>query len=103
MKYFRLAKKMSIWQCRSALLIGVLLAACGGDDEDKGQSNNAPTPTIAEATPEPAAERGTGGTLRLLFWQAPTIVNPHLSAGTKDLSASRITYEPLATPMLRAS
>lgn len=36
-------------------------------------------------------------TLRLFFWQAPTIVNPHLSPGTKDLSASRISYEPLAS------
>jgi peptide/nickel transport system substrate-binding protein len=44
-----------------------------------------------------AAERGQGGTLRLLFWQAPTIINPHLSIGTKDLSASRIVYEPLAS------
>jgi peptide/nickel transport system substrate-binding protein len=44
-----------------------------------------------------AAQRGAGGTLRLFYWQAPTILNPHLSAGTKDLSASRITYEPLAS------
>ena len=36
-------------------------------------------------------------TLRLLYWQAPTIINPHLSVGTKDLSASRIVYEPLAS------
>ena len=36
-------------------------------------------------------------TLRLFYWQAPTIVNPHLSPGTKDLSASRIVYEPLAS------
>jgi peptide/nickel transport system substrate-binding protein len=41
--------------------------------------------------------RGAGDTLRLLYWQAPTIVNPHLSVGTKDLSASRIVYEPLAS------
>jgi peptide/nickel transport system substrate-binding protein len=41
--------------------------------------------------------RGQGGILRLLYFQAPTIVNPHLSPGTKDLSASRITYEPLAS------
>jgi peptide/nickel transport system substrate-binding protein len=43
------------------------------------------------------AQRGAGGTLRLFYWQAPTILNPHLSAGIKDLSASRITYEPLAS------
>jgi peptide/nickel transport system substrate-binding protein len=48
-------------------------------------------------TPKVAAERGAGGTLRLYYWQAPTTLNPHLSAGTKDYSASRITYEPLAS------
>ncbi len=36
-------------------------------------------------------------TLKLLYWQAPTILNPHLSTGSKDLEASRITLEPLAT------
>ncbi len=36
-------------------------------------------------------------TLKLFYWQAPTILNPHLSTGTKDLSASRIVYEPLAS------
>jgi peptide/nickel transport system substrate-binding protein len=44
-----------------------------------------------------AAEQGKGGALRLLFWQAPTVVNPHLSIGSKDLTASRVVYEPLAT------
>jgi peptide/nickel transport system substrate-binding protein len=44
-----------------------------------------------------AAQGDQGETLRLLYWQAPTIVNPHLSIGTKDLSASRIVYEPLAS------
>ena len=44
-----------------------------------------------------AGKRGTCGTLRLLFWQAPTTTNPHLSIGIKDLSASRIVYEPLAS------
>ncbi|MBO9999063.1 MAG: peptide ABC transporter substrate-binding protein [Cyanobacteria bacterium SID2] len=35
--------------------------------------------------------------LRMLSWQAPTILNPHLSVGFKDWEASRITLEPLAT------
>lgn len=37
------------------------------------------------------------GTLKLLYWQAPTILNPHLSTGLKDTEASRITLEPLAS------
>ena len=36
-------------------------------------------------------------TLKLLYWQAPTILNPHLSTGLKDSEASRITLEPLAS------
>jgi peptide/nickel transport system substrate-binding protein len=34
--------------------------------------------------------------LRLLWWQAATILNPHLAQGTKDFDASRLVYEPLA-------
>ena len=52
---------------------------------------------LVVGTQTAAAGRGQGGTLKLLYWQAPTIVNPHLSIGTKDLSASRIVYEPLAS------
>ncbi|MGH6891769.1 MAG: ABC transporter substrate-binding protein, partial [Dongiaceae bacterium] len=35
--------------------------------------------------------------LRLLLWQAPTTLNPHLASGIKDQTASRISYEPLAS------
>src|SRR5262245_13348705 len=40
--------------------------------------------------------RGGGGPLKVLWWQAPTLLNPHFGTGTKDLDASRIFYEPLA-------
>src|SRR5262249_36747960 len=40
--------------------------------------------------------RGGGGPLRLLYWQAPTILNPHLATGVKDGHAPRIFYEQLA-------
>ena len=39
---------------------------------------------------------GGGGALKLLFWQAPTLLNPHFAIGTKDQEACRIFYEPLA-------
>jgi peptide/nickel transport system substrate-binding protein len=42
-----------------------------------------------------AAGRGSQGTLKMLFWQAPTILNPHLSLGSKDFNASRVCLEPL--------
>jgi peptide/nickel transport system substrate-binding protein len=40
--------------------------------------------------------RGGGGPLRVLWWQAPTLLNPAFATGTKDQDASRIFYEPLA-------
>ena len=40
-------------------------------------------------------QRGGGGPLRTLWWQAPTLLNPHFATGTKDVDASRIFYEPL--------
>ena len=42
------------------------------------------------------ARRGGGGTLKLLWWQGATLLNPHFAVGTKDQEGSRIFYEPLA-------
>ena len=41
------------------------------------------------------SKRGGGGLLRLLWWQAPTLLNPHFGIGQKDLDGARIFYEPL--------
>ena len=41
-------------------------------------------------------KRGGGGPLKLLWWQSPTLLNPHFAVGTKDQEGSRIFYEPLA-------
>src|SRR5215813_5643196 len=41
-------------------------------------------------------KRGGGGTLKLLWWQAPTLLNPHFAVGTKDQDGSRLFYEPLS-------
>jgi peptide/nickel transport system substrate-binding protein len=46
--------------------------------------------------PYKPAKAGGGGPLKLLFWQAVTMLNPHLSLGTKDQEGSRVFYEPLA-------
>jgi peptide/nickel transport system substrate-binding protein len=43
------------------------------------------------------ADASPSDTLRLLYWQSPTLLNPHLSTGTKDVEASRLVYEPLAS------
>ncbi len=34
--------------------------------------------------------------LKLLYWQAPSTLNPYLSSGTKDIEAASIVIEPLA-------
>ena len=40
--------------------------------------------------------RGGGGLLKLLYWQAPTLLNAHFAVGAKDQNAARLFYEPLA-------
>ena len=58
-----------------------------------------------------AAERGRDGHVSIIYWQAPSILNPYLSGGTKDLEAASMILEPLArfdesgnlTPWLAAS
>jgi peptide/nickel transport system substrate-binding protein len=53
---------------------------------------------VAQAQPKPTftpTKRGGGGLLKTLWWQAPTLLNPHFANGTKDQDASRIFYEPL--------
>jgi peptide/nickel transport system substrate-binding protein len=53
---------------------------------------------IAQAQPKSTftpTKRGGGGPLKTLWWQAPTLLNPHFATGTKDQDGSRIFYEPL--------
>jgi peptide/nickel transport system substrate-binding protein len=40
--------------------------------------------------------RGGGGPLKILYWQASTLLNPHFAVGTTNQDASRVFYEPLA-------
>ncbi|WP_138506841.1 peptide ABC transporter substrate-binding protein [Nostoc sp. PA-18-2419] len=71
-----------------SLLSILLLTACFSPNS---QSPTASTPiAISNAS-------AASNTLKLLYWQAPTILNPHLAQGSKDFEASRITYEPLAS------
>ena len=103
-----------IWSWMVALLAGAMvLAACGGAPSAPAPTTAPPSPTAAPATaatvgaaataaPAPTAAhaarpgRGAGDTLRILYWQAPTILNNHLAVGTKDVEASRLVLEPLA-------
>ena len=40
--------------------------------------------------------RGGGGPLKILYWQAATLLNPHFAVGTTNQDGSRVFYEPLA-------
>jgi peptide/nickel transport system substrate-binding protein len=68
----------------SAPMANQLLASCG---VALAQTKSSYAPT----------RRGGGGTLKALWWQAPTLLNPHFATGTKDSDGSRIFYEPLAS------
>jgi len=50
----------------------------------------------AAAIPYKPTKRGGGGTLKLIWWQGATHLNPHFAGGTKEQDATRIFYEPLA-------
>jgi peptide/nickel transport system substrate-binding protein len=108
----------------SAPAIAAVLAACGGSDNAAptattartGGTTPAPTTSSAPAASSPAATarpagsaatpaaspvastatRGGGGTLKILWWQAPATLNGHLSVAGKDIGAIRICMEPLA-------
>ncbi|MEX0320403.1 MULTISPECIES: peptide ABC transporter substrate-binding protein [unclassified Ruegeria] len=53
---------------------------------------------IASTALAPAAfaERGSDGNVSIIYWQAPSILNPFLSGGTKDVESSSLVIEPLA-------
>ena len=54
--------------------------------------------TIAATAMAPAAfaERGSDGNVSIIYWQAPSILNPFLSGGTKDVESASMVIEPLA-------
>ncbi|PZO20944.1 MAG: peptide ABC transporter substrate-binding protein [Leptolyngbya foveolarum] len=64
----------------TALLSATLFIACNPDT----------------ATNTESASPSVSSDLKLLYWQSPTTLNPHLSNGIKDLEAASIVYEPLA-------
>src|SRR3989442_14272653 len=44
------------------------------------------------------AKRGGGGQLKVLWWQAPTLLNPHFATGPKGWDGSPTSYHPPAGP-----
>src|SRR5271170_5877633 len=70
-------------RCLTAPLAYHLLAGAG-----VAMAQTTPA-TTSTATP---AKRGGGGVQRLLWWQAPTLLNPHFAVGTKDQDGARMFY-----------
>ena len=81
--------------CVVILLLGIalLLAACDALTEQPEKATLEPT----SPSPTKAGGRGAGDTLRILLWDAPSTLNPHLSSARKDDQVGRIVYEPLAS------
>jgi len=50
----------------------------------------------AAFAPMAHAERGSDGHVNVLYWQAPSLMNPYLSGGTKEVEAASLVLEPLA-------
>ncbi|HEY3229844.1 MAG TPA: peptide ABC transporter substrate-binding protein, partial [Roseiflexaceae bacterium] len=121
MRILRITWRRSAAFALLLVLIVPALAACGGGGAVAPTAAPAAAPTAAPAaaaTAAPAAgateapttaaapaatEAATaapaaaaGGTLKILEWQAPTILNTHLSQGTKDSNAAALILEPLA-------
>jgi len=73
------------------------LAACGLAAPIAAQLLMHSVGAVAGVRPEyKPGKRGGGGTLRVLLWQGPTLLNPHFTSGTKDFYGCRLFYEPLA-------
>jgi peptide/nickel transport system substrate-binding protein len=81
----------------------VMVLACAqvvaGPTERPGAVVRDPaTPLVPRPTSLPGTQggRGKGDKLTILWWQAPTLLNPHLGQGLKDSNAARPVLEPLA-------
>ena len=51
---------------------------------------------VAAVSTDAQAQRGSRRHLNIIYWQAPTILNPYLSGGTKDSEAASLVLESLA-------
>ena len=71
-----------------AVVLAMLVSACVPAAPAGGGA-------AAPAAPAGPAAR-TGKDLKILYWQAPTILNPHQATGTKDFDAASIVLESLA-------
>ena len=82
-------------------VIGFVLRAvpeAGAAPRRRNAGFGVPAAQGAAARPAAGTEgktRGQDGELRLIQWQAPTLLSPHVATGTKDYLASNLVLEPL--------
>jgi peptide/nickel transport system substrate-binding protein len=80
---------------RAGIPIGIvasILTSCGGSESGNPVNDAASSDDDVPFVP---TKRGGGGQLKLLWWQAPSILHGHLSTGTKDYDAASLFYEQL--------
>lgn len=75
------------------ILTALVFAGCAGA---QAPATTAPAVVPTPTTP-PNALLGEEDTLQMVFWLAPSTLNPYLSVGLKDFVAARPVYEPLAS------
>ena len=69
----------------------IALAAC------VPQQSDTRSPTPGSSSGALVSQRGVGGDLGILYWEAPSTLNPHQATGPKDSDAARLVLEPLAS------
>jgi peptide/nickel transport system substrate-binding protein len=85
-------------QSGGALGLGAIAATSGVSalaQEASPAATPAPGASSRPAVGTESQERGAGGELRLLVWQAPTVAASHSGTGDKDFVAAALVVEPL--------
>ena len=83
-------------QHAGALGIGAAaFSASGSSARQATPESTLESPGTRPDTGTDTQERGAGGELRLLVWQAPSVAAPHSGAGDKDFLAAALVVEPL--------
>lgn len=87
------------WAKALFLLMPLCFMLFGCSEATGREEGNAAKPGAASGVSAraPEANLDEPDTLRLLYWQAPNMLNPYFAKGIKDWAACRITYEPLAS------
>jgi len=75
--------------------MAIILTACPANSPTGSSGETTDEGTVSEAAESSIGDRDPK-TLKILYWQAVSILNPYLSSGTKDYDASSLILEPLA-------